>query len=211
MPTLREILDQDYNTQLGQASPELVRDAMQAYRELSNHLRKVPISGNQMLRLNQKRLINRISPIHLGRMCLYYYWPKLREKLPYYDRFPLVMPIQIYPDGFLGLNFHYLPPKHRAMLLDMIDKYVLKATWLSERKAMRITYNILKSAVRIPIYEPCIKRYLYTHLRSKIYLIEPENWNISLFLPLERFDKATTARVHQDSIRKIRKHGAIRY
>ena len=44
-----------------------------------------------------------------GRLNMFIYDPKLKKKLPYYDTFPLVLPLEKYNDGFLGLNFHYLP------------------------------------------------------------------------------------------------------
>ena len=43
----------------------------------------------------------------IGRMYFYFYDPKTKDTLPYYDKFPLVIPIERYPDGFLGLNLHY--------------------------------------------------------------------------------------------------------
>ena len=54
----------------------------------------------------------------LGCMYFYFYDPKLKDSLPYYDRFPLVIPIERYSDGFLGLNLHYIHPKQRMILLD---------------------------------------------------------------------------------------------
>ena len=59
----------------------------------------------------------------LGKMYFYSYNPKWKDKLPYYDTFPLVFPIEKYGDGFLGLNFHYLPPKHRAILMDQLKAF----------------------------------------------------------------------------------------
>ena len=61
----------------------------------------------------------------LGKMYFYSYNPKWRDKLPWYDTFPLVFPIERYPDGFLGLNFHYLAPKHRAILMDQLKACLL--------------------------------------------------------------------------------------
>ena len=57
----------------------------------------------------------------VGKMYFYYYDPKTKDKLKYYDRFPLVIPIETYPDGFLGLNLHYIHPKHRLILLDKLS------------------------------------------------------------------------------------------
>ena len=46
----------------------------------------------------------------VGRLNLFGYNPKLRAKLPYYDIFPLVLPLEPIKGGFMGMNFHYLPP-----------------------------------------------------------------------------------------------------
>ena len=51
---------------------------------------------------------------------MFVYGPKHAKKLPYYDTFPLVLPLERYSDGFLGMNFHYLPIPLRMKLLDKI-------------------------------------------------------------------------------------------
>ena len=43
----------------------------------------------------------------VGRLNLFGYNPKLRRTLPYYDIFPLVLPLEAIPGGFIGMNFHY--------------------------------------------------------------------------------------------------------
>jgi len=53
----------------------------------------------------------------IGGLMFFIYDPKTKDKLPYWDRFPLVIPINLYPDGFLGLNLHYLPYYQRQLLL----------------------------------------------------------------------------------------------
>ena len=64
----------------------------------------------------------------LGNMYLFSYDPKTKETLPYYDRFPLIIPFR--PSvvsgkagsgpGFYGLNLHYIPPRLRARLMDAL-------------------------------------------------------------------------------------------
>ena len=49
-----------------------------------------------------------------GSMYMYFYDPKTKEKLPYYDRFPLVILVEDAEGGFYGLNLHYLRPDIRA-------------------------------------------------------------------------------------------------
>ena len=52
----------------------------------------------------------------VGRLNLFGYNPKLRKTLPYYDVFPLVLPLEAISGGFIGMNFHYLPPLLRTRL-----------------------------------------------------------------------------------------------
>ena len=61
-----------------------------------------------------------IRPIY-GLMNLMYYDPKLKESLPYYDVFPLVIPIRKLNDGFIGINFHYLSIPLRLGLLEKLQ------------------------------------------------------------------------------------------
>ena len=49
----------------------------------------------------------------MGGLYYFYYDPKTKAELPYYDRFPLVMPLKRDSDGFIGLNLHYLPLRYR--------------------------------------------------------------------------------------------------
>ena len=55
-----------------------------------------------------------------GRLNMFVYGPKHSKTLPYYDTFPLVLPLEAYPDGFLGINMHYLPIGLRMALLDKL-------------------------------------------------------------------------------------------
>ncbi len=211
MSKLRDLIDKDLISEIDrhQASVEMNNLAMETYRNFVEDLRRTPIRGNALMKTDEKRLTNRIMVENIGRMCLFWYLPKLREKLPYYDRFPLVMPIQMDRTGFLGLNLHYLPPKHRAILLDTLIRNVVKRNFTSETKRIRLSYSIMKRSIRSPLFIPCVKRYLYTHLKSRIYMLDPRDWAFSLFLPLERFEKANQSRVYLESMRKVRNYGTI--
>ena len=133
---------------------------------------------------------------------MYWYDPKLKLTLPYYDKFPLIFPIEMYDDGFLGINLHYLPPMFRARLMDALYS-TLNNNKLNEKSKLLISYKILKGASRYKYFKPCIKRYLTTHLRSRFFLVEPPKWDVVLMLPLARFQKATKDRVWEESMNKI--------
>ena len=148
---------------------------------------------------DQERLRNKSM---IGRMYFYFYDPKTKDKLPYYDRFPLVIPIERYNDGFLGLNLHYIHPKQRLILLDKLsdtltnDKYV-------ETSRLRVSYPFLSSASKIFEATPCIKRYLFSHIESRFLEITANEWDIAAMLPMESFVGAKTSRVYSDSRKKF--------
>src|SRR5690348_3007714 len=73
-----------------------------------------------------------------GAMYLFRYNPKTKETLPYYDTFPLVIPVKLLPDGFHGLNLHYLPPMLRAkLMMALMDNYMSK-----QKSRLAINYQI---------------------------------------------------------------------
>lgn len=133
-----------------------------------------------------------------GEFYLFNYDPKNKETLPYYDRYPLVLILDIYPGGFLGLNFHYIPATDRAKLMDSLYRVATDKEFDEDTK-LRVTYDIVRSLGRTKYYKPCIKRYLNNHVRSRYIKIHPAEWDIVLMLPLDRFEKARRTRVYADS------------
>ena len=55
----------------------------------------------------------------------------------------------------------------------------------------------------IPQVEPCVKRYRFDHIMRRVVPIEEEENEIAIFLPLERFRKASKSKVWSDSKRRI--------
>lgn len=137
-----------------------------------------------------------------GRMYFYFYDPKTKNTLPYYDKFPLVIPVEKYKDGFLGLNLHYLPVKYRIILLDKLYD-TLNNERFNETTKMQLSYDLLAGAARYEEFKPCLKRYLTSHIASGLIEIEPSNWEIALFLPVEMFVGATKEQVHRESLEMI--------
>lgn len=126
---------------------------------------------------------SRISPkTFIGRMYLYNYDPKFKETLPVYDRFPLVIPMEMYSDGFLALNLHYLDPYNRLALLDKLLDFVNNDKYNDSTK-LNLSYDLLSRSRRYKLIEPCIKRYLSNHIRSSIIYVEPDHWETAIFLP----------------------------
>jgi len=145
--------------------------------------------------MNQGKLIGRPSA---GRLNMFFYDPKTKQKLPYYDTFPLVLPLEPIKGGFLGLNFHYLPYLLRFNLLQRLQKFAdggMKSTTKFEAN-----YDDVKG---INLVKPTIKKYLYSHVRSQFLRIDFDEAALAVYLPVQQFRKAGTSRVWSDSKRMI--------
>ena len=154
-------------------SPSIKRDSRNWFRQQARTISAANLS--RMIRSQSSRLTDK--PM-LGRMYLFQYDPKTKDKLPYYDRYPLVFPIAsgrtsgfaASGGSFLGINLHYLPLPLRAKLMDALyDTATTKE--LDETTRLRISYNILQQASRYRFFKPCIKRYLISNVKTKFFYI----------------------------------------
>lgn len=133
-----------------------------------------------------------------GDMYMFRYDAKGKDTLPYYDRFPLIMLIEEYKGGFMGINFHYLPPELRAVLMNKMYTFLSDDSF-DQKTRLKFKYQQLKSLSGSALWKPCIKRYLNTQCQSRFVKVHPAEWDIILQLPLDRFVGARRSRVHQDS------------
>jgi hypothetical protein len=130
-----------------------------------------------------------------GRLNMFFYDPKLKAKLPYYDTFPLVLPLEPYSDGFLGINFHYLPMALRLQLLDRVVDYS-NNTKFDESTRLAVDYSKLK---KLSIIKPTLKRYLAGRVKTQFRRIDADEFTVAALLPVARFKKASAAEVYKDS------------
>ena len=139
----------------------------------------------------------------VGGLYCYYYDPKTKDSLPYYDIFPLTLVLERYNDGFLGLNLHYLPLRYRLAFMTKLMDFA-SYDEANNIQRLRISYDILKASKSLKEFRPCIKRYLTTHIQSQILAIQPDEWDVAAFLPVQQFKKATANKVWQESVENIR-------
>ena len=134
-----------------------------------------------------------------GRLNMFFYDPKWKKKLPYYDTFPLVLPIEKYPDGFLGINMHYLPIPLRIRLLDKLVDFS-NNTKFDESTKLIVDYSKLKN---VRLIKPTLHRYLAGHTKSQFRRIDADEFTIATLLPVQRFKKASETSVWSDSRKMI--------
>jgi hypothetical protein len=170
--------------------------ARQWFRDKASSLGK--INDSKILRSDGDRLNNRTT---IGKMYFFMYDAKHKETLPYYDKFPLIFPVDRVQGGFYGLNVHYLPLPLRAQLMDSLyditnnDRY-------DETTKLKLSYGILKGAEKFKLFKPTFKRYLTSQVRSRFVEVYPSEWDVALWLNTEQFIGASKTKVWADS-RKI--------
>ena len=160
-------------------------------RQAGASARMKAVTPNQLLRRQPD------DNILLGKMFFYKYDPKFAKKLPYWDMYPLVFPFERAPGGFYGLNLHYIPPRDRAVLMDNLNQYASNNKY-DQTTRLELSYRLLKRYGRAV---PCVKRYLGDRIVSQTVRIDADEWEVAIFLPVERFQKASKGTVWADSRR----------
>lgn len=152
--------------------------ARQKLKQAQEDLDKNRLKSSDWFRslITNKKARNYFRPgkdILIGSMFLYEYDPKYKEKLPIWDEFPLVIPIDIYHNGFLAINFHFLEVKDRIKLLAILAK--------------NPSYQVIKSVSNYIDCSKAIKRYLVDHITSKLVIVEKGDMDKAILLPIAKF------------------------
>mgnify|MGYP000471517756 FL=1 len=152
--------------------------------------------------LMKEEPLKQVSTEIVGSMYMFFYDPKHKKTLPYYDTFPLVIVIGPAEGGFLGLNLHYLPPILRAKMLDGLMEITSNNKFNSTTR-FKLTYELLAKASKLKYFKPCLKHYLNEQVQSKFALVPAPEWEIATFLPTANFRKANSKKVYADSKKMI--------
>ena len=172
------------------------RQSMAWFRRKASQLKP---SRSGLLKDPSLTLANRPA---IGGMFMYFYDPKTKDTLPYYDRFPLTIMVGPAPKGFYGLNLHYLPLDIRARFLDSLPDTINNKRY-DETTRFRVSYDMLNRASKLRAFKPCFKRYLTSNIRSRLARVDAPEWEIATFLPTADFEKASSRTVYRDSRRKM--------
>lgn len=130
-----------------------------------------------------------------GGMYTYFYDPKYKEKLPYYDNHPLVIILDQAEGGWYGANLHYLPPSLRLeLLMDLGFGKSFKNVNLQQ---------VRRKLENSDLTRPCIRRYLSRQVRGNLYGVPKTEWEIVIQMPFEAFVKESSRSIWRKSRSKI--------
>jgi hypothetical protein len=141
---------------------------------------------------------NFVNRIVTGEMYFYMYDPKLKDTLPYYDIFPLVLPFRRLQEGFLGVNLHYLPYTVRFRILKQLHEYATNLK-MDETTRVRLSWKLISSIANLKPLEFCVKHYINENIRSKMLKVNYNDWVVASQLPVERFQNVNKASVWREN------------
>jgi len=152
-------------------------------RESLEWFRKTIRKDRQIKNLDRVTEGLKTKRIEIGGLYAYEYLPKNADKLPLWDKFPLVIILSFTNNGWYGLNLHYLPP-------------VIRSKILSELNINRMNgVAIAKKFTQSDYGKFALKKYIATQMKSRPKIIPKKDWEIAIQLPFENFQKSTSTSV----------------
>lgn len=168
------------------------------FRKKAQALRRV--NRQALMREEPITTENNFAP---GHMYMFFYDPKTKDTLPYYDKFPLIIAVEPAKGGFYGINLHYLPPVLRARFLDsLLD--ITNDNRYDEKTKFEVSYSLLKRAAKYRYFKPCFKHYLTSQVKSRFAKVSAPEWEIATFLPTADWEKSSSNAVYKDSKLSVR-------
>jgi hypothetical protein len=161
----------------------------------------------QNMKINRRELmdaemVEKRNKSVIGSMYMFFYDAKLRESLPYWDSFPVIIAVGPAKGGFYGLNLHYLPIPLRAKFLDNLMD-ITNNKKFDESTKFGVSYEYLKGASKMRYFKPCFKHYLTSQVEGQLSYIPPPEWEIATFLPAAQWQKGGQSQAYKDSTRMI--------
>lgn len=132
-----------------------------------------------------------------GQMVFFGYDPKYKEELPYYDKFPLILPFSVDAKHFSGINLHYIPYERRIVILDKLVELATDKN-VPEKMQIALSWKMLKGLSEHKAINHAVKTYLKGHVKTRFVLVPTQSWPIAAFLPLSRFAKMDESSVWRD-------------
>ena len=159
------------------------KESREWFRKNASNMRSI----NRVALMKEEQLRTKTKSGVVGTMQMFFYDPKTKDTLPYYDTFPLVVIVGPAEKGFYGLNLHYLPPMLRAKMLDgLMD---IASSKKSPNAKFDISYKTLKGISKLRYYKPCFKHYLASNVKGGFAQVPAPEWEIATFLPVASFKK----------------------
>jgi hypothetical protein len=174
--------------------PQSVRRSQAWYQKHVQNLGNLSRGVNAALKQGEASIVP-------GGLYMFKYDPKHKDKLPYYDTLPLVLPFADAPGGFLGINLHYLPYGLRFKLMGALLELVTDIE--DPQSRAQVSWSILNGSSKYPGVSACVKHYLTAQVKSQFLDIPNDQWLAAAMMPIEQFSGASKEQVYKNSRRMM--------
>ena len=154
---------------------------------------------------------NQVGSLIAGNMYFFKYLAEPTNIL--FDRYPLIFVLR--KRGLLleGINFHYIPilPDWRTPLFEDMKRFFDSEEIQDDtRLRVKMFRQLILKQRKFRFAKIALHRYRRNHIRSKIIMIPPTEWEKAILQPAERFvtgnlRKLQTRVIHKESLIKGRK------
>lgn len=129
----------------------------------------------------------------IGKLYLFQYEAEEAgdEETGLYDRYPMVFIFNATKTAagntvLWGLNMHYLSPRERMLLYQELLNLKTNKRW-SKNVRMKLSWNLIKGVAKSRLYSRAVHAYRLDRVQSRLVEIPAYDWNIAVFLRLEKF------------------------
>lgn len=168
------------------------------FRRQQTLLVKQNITAARLINTQRSKNTPSVLP---GYMYLFQYDPKYKDTLPYWDKYPLVLPFNKYKNGFIGLNLHYAPYMYRIQLIDELLN--INQQNINDVRKLKMSWGLISASAQSSVAQVCIHRYLFSHVQTPFKKIDTADWTTAALLPVQKFVGASTSTVFRKSLKRI--------
>ena len=128
----------------------------------------------------------RRSAFFMGRMYFYRYMPETPDAT--FDMFPLIFVLSRTDETFEGINFHFMNPKQRGILMERMFEYLNKQDYTKNQRVLFNSFiKVIKNNRKFKYGKFAYRRYSFDSISSKIIEVHPLDWEIAMSVPTHRF------------------------
>jgi hypothetical protein len=177
--------------------------AVQWFRKSLADIRKKkngkPTDYEPLLKDNGRTVLRRLR----GQVLLFRYRPDSKTK--FYDRFPIIIVLEVTGSQIIGLNLHYVPPVDRIKLIMLMNSLLYNQKETNLQKTRLKIFSLLSKKIFAKYIGAAVNRYTIKNIAGKPKLTTPEEWSYLAFLPV--FKGISPSKLYSEVSKEVRKNG----
>jgi len=179
-------------------------NAVQWFRESLNEIRKNKVGKpTDYESLSKDKSRNAVRKLR-GQVLLFRYKPS-NSKIKFYDRYPVVIVLEITGNHIIGLNLHYVPPLDRIKLILMMNALLFDQKEQNLQKTRLKIFSLLNKKIFAKYMGTAVNKYTVKNIVGKPKLTNPKEWSYLAFLPV--FKGISPSKLYSEITKEVNKNG----